>query len=143
MKLSSARPMNKPCPLPRSETRRRSGLRLDIAPIATESKTPQLSIAPVGVPPDQERWVFRLPQGFTVMAHPIVEHMKKTGIKTPADLAGKKLGAPVFDADGHLVLGVVAMGSSATLETDWQGPVAKALRAFAAQLSADLGWLNR
>jgi branched-chain amino acid transport system substrate-binding protein len=53
-----------------------------IAPIALESKTPQLSIAPVGVPPDQERWVFRLPQGFTVMAHPIVEHMKKTGIKT-------------------------------------------------------------
>ena len=53
-----------------------------IAPIATESKTPQLSIAPVGVPPDQERWVFRLPQGFAVMAHPIVEHMKKTGIKT-------------------------------------------------------------
>jgi DNA-binding IclR family transcriptional regulator len=51
--------------------------------------------------------------------------------------------APVFDADGHLVLGVVAMGSSATLETDWQGPVAKALRAFAAQLSADLGWHNR
>ena len=53
-----------------------------IAPIALESKTPQLSIAPVGVPPDQERWVFRLPQGFTVMAHPIVEHMKKTGVKT-------------------------------------------------------------
>jgi branched-chain amino acid transport system substrate-binding protein len=53
-----------------------------IAPIAAESKTPQLSIAPVGVPPDQEHWVFRLPQGFTVMAHPIVEHMKKTGIKT-------------------------------------------------------------
>ena len=53
-----------------------------IAPIALESKTPQLSIAPVGVPPEQEHWVFRLPQGFTVMAHPIVEHMKKTGIKT-------------------------------------------------------------
>ena len=46
------------------------------------AKTPQLSIAPVGVPPEQERWVFRLPQGFTVMAHPIVEHMKKTGVKT-------------------------------------------------------------
>jgi branched-chain amino acid transport system substrate-binding protein len=53
-----------------------------IAPIATESKTPQLSIAPVGVPPDQERWVFRLPQGANVMAFPIVEHMKKNGVKT-------------------------------------------------------------
>jgi DNA-binding IclR family transcriptional regulator len=48
--------------------------------------------------------------------------------------------APVFDSDGHLVLGVVSLGSSATLNVDWQGPVANALRAFAGQLSADLGW---
>ena len=34
------------------------------------------------VPPDQEKWLFRLPQGFAVMAHPIVEHMKKSGVKT-------------------------------------------------------------
>jgi branched-chain amino acid transport system substrate-binding protein len=53
-----------------------------IAPISTESKTPQLSIAPVGVPPEQEKWVFRLPQGFAVMAHPVIEHMKKQGVKT-------------------------------------------------------------
>jgi branched-chain amino acid transport system substrate-binding protein len=53
-----------------------------IAPIANEAKTTQISIAPVGVPPDQERWIFRLPQGFSVMAHPIVEHMKKAGVKT-------------------------------------------------------------
>jgi len=53
-----------------------------IAPVANESKTVQLSGAPVGVPPDQEAWVFRLPQGFSVMAHPIIEHMKKTGVKT-------------------------------------------------------------
>ncbi|MBX3602047.1 MAG: ABC transporter substrate-binding protein [Rubrivivax sp.] len=53
-----------------------------VAPIALESKTPQLSIAPVGVPPEQEHWMFRLPQGFSVMAHPIVEHMKKNGVKT-------------------------------------------------------------
>jgi branched-chain amino acid transport system substrate-binding protein len=50
--------------------------------VALESRTPQLSIAPVGVPPDQERWVFRLPQGANVMAFPIVEHMKKNGVKT-------------------------------------------------------------
>ncbi len=53
-----------------------------VAPIALESKTPQIAISPVGVPPDQERWLFRLPQGFAVMAHPIVEHMKKGGVKT-------------------------------------------------------------
>lgn len=48
--------------------------------------------------------------------------------------------APVLDADGHLVLGVVTLGSSATLDTAWQGPVAQHLRQFAHQLSADLGW---
>ena len=53
-----------------------------IAPIATEAKTTQIAISPVGVPPDQEKWLFRLPQGFAVMAHPIVEHMKKSGVKT-------------------------------------------------------------
>jgi branched-chain amino acid transport system substrate-binding protein len=53
-----------------------------IAPIATEAKTTQIAISPVGVPPEQERWLFRLPQGFSVMAHPIIEHMKKNGVKT-------------------------------------------------------------
>lgn len=53
-----------------------------VSPVALESRTPQLSIAPVGVPPDQERWVFRLPQGANVMAYPIIEHMKKAGVKT-------------------------------------------------------------
>jgi branched-chain amino acid transport system substrate-binding protein len=53
-----------------------------IAPLALEAKTTQIAISPVGVPPDQERWLFRLPQGFAVMAHPIVEHMKKNGVKT-------------------------------------------------------------
>lgn len=53
-----------------------------VAPLAAEAKTLQISAAPVGVPPDQEHWLFRLPQGADVMAYPIVEHMKKTGIKT-------------------------------------------------------------
>ena len=53
-----------------------------VAPVAAEAKTTQISIAPVGVPPAQEPWVFRLPQGFSVMAYPIIEHMKKSGVKT-------------------------------------------------------------
>jgi DNA-binding IclR family transcriptional regulator len=48
--------------------------------------------------------------------------------------------APVLDADGHLVLGVVSLGSTATLDTAWDGPIAQHLRQFAQQLSADLGW---
>jgi branched-chain amino acid transport system substrate-binding protein len=53
-----------------------------VAPIATEARTTQIAISPVGVPPEQEKWLFRLPQGFAVMAHPIIEHMKKNGVKT-------------------------------------------------------------
>jgi len=51
-------------------------------PLAAEAKTVQLAVSPVGGPPDQERWLFRLPQGADVIAHPIVEHLKKTGVKS-------------------------------------------------------------
>jgi DNA-binding IclR family transcriptional regulator len=48
--------------------------------------------------------------------------------------------APVFDSDGHIVLGIVAVGSLATFDPEWQGAVDKPLRAAAMQLSSDLGW---
>jgi DNA-binding IclR family transcriptional regulator len=48
--------------------------------------------------------------------------------------------APVFDADGHLVLGMVALGSLATFDPDWDGTVARPLAAAARQLSRDLGF---
>ena len=47
--------------------------------------------------------------------------------------------APVFDADGHLVLGIVALGSVASFDPDWDGAVASLLREAACRLSADLG----
>ncbi len=47
--------------------------------------------------------------------------------------------APVFDCDGHLVLGIAALGSIARFDTDWDGSVARALRTAAERLSADLG----
>lgn len=50
--------------------------------------------------------------------------------------------APVFDFDGHMVLGIVALGSVATIDAAWDGSVATALRAAAAQLSRDLGQIN-
>jgi DNA-binding IclR family transcriptional regulator len=48
--------------------------------------------------------------------------------------------APVFDADGHLALGMVALGSLATFDTEWDGAVAGPLAAAARQLSSDLGF---
>ena len=48
--------------------------------------------------------------------------------------------APVFDADGHMVLAMVALGSLATFDKAWDGAVAQPLAAAARQLSADLGF---
>jgi DNA-binding IclR family transcriptional regulator len=48
--------------------------------------------------------------------------------------------APVFDADGHLALGMVALGSLASFDVAWDGPVALPLAAAARQLSSDLGF---
>ena len=48
--------------------------------------------------------------------------------------------APVFDADGHMVLGMVALGSMASFDADYAGKVASPLKAAARQLSCDLGY---
>jgi len=47
--------------------------------------------------------------------------------------------APVFDADGHMALGMVALGPTGTFDAAWDGAVARPLRAAAQQLSRDLG----
>ncbi len=47
---------------------------------------------------------------------------------------------PVFDADGHMVLGLVALGSAATFDAQWDGAVHGPLAQAAQQLSADLGY---
>ncbi len=48
--------------------------------------------------------------------------------------------APVFDSDGHIALGMVALGPSGTFDPQWGGAVDKPLRAAAGQLSSDLGF---
>jgi len=50
-----------------------------MTPVAAEAKTVQLAASPVG---GDSPWLFRLPQGNEVMAHAMVEHMKKQGIKS-------------------------------------------------------------
>ncbi len=49
--------------------------------------------------------------------------------------------APVFDADGHMVLGMVALGSLSSFDADWGGKVATPLITAARQLSSDLGYI--
>jgi DNA-binding IclR family transcriptional regulator len=48
--------------------------------------------------------------------------------------------APVFDSDGHIALGIVALGPTGSFDPQWDGAVDKPLRAAARQLSSDLGY---
>ncbi len=50
-------------------------------PIA-ESETVQFMFSPAVLPAGRDTWAFRLPQGNAVMAHAMIEHMKKQGVKT-------------------------------------------------------------
>jgi DNA-binding IclR family transcriptional regulator len=47
---------------------------------------------------------------------------------------------PVFDSDGHIALGMVALGPAGTFDPEWGGAVERPLRAAAIQLSSDLGY---
>jgi len=55
---------------------------LAMAPVAAEGETVQLALAPVALPPGKDAWTFRLPQSAEVMAHAVIEHMKKSNVKT-------------------------------------------------------------
>jgi len=53
-----------------------------MADVAAEGQTVQLMLSPVNLPPGKGAWSFRMSQSTAVMAIPIVEHWKKTGVKT-------------------------------------------------------------
>lgn len=47
--------------------------------------------------------------------------------------------APVFDSEGHIVLGILVMGTSATFDSNWDGAIAKALIECAREVSRRIG----
>ena len=53
-----------------------------MADVAAEGQTVQLALSPIDLPEGKGTWTFRLPQSTNVMAIPIVEYWKKTGVKT-------------------------------------------------------------
>lgn len=55
---------------------------IPIADVASESKTVQLALSPVGLPPGKDAWTFRMPQSNGVMANAMVAHMVKQKVKT-------------------------------------------------------------
>jgi branched-chain amino acid transport system substrate-binding protein len=55
---------------------------LAIAEVANETKTPQISLAPIEVAGAKNTWVFRTPQHNFIMAQALAEHMKANNVKT-------------------------------------------------------------
>lgn len=55
---------------------------IPMADVASTSGTPQLSLAPIPLPPGKDAWTFRMPQSNAVMAHAMIALMKKQGVKT-------------------------------------------------------------
>jgi branched-chain amino acid transport system substrate-binding protein len=53
-----------------------------MAEVAAESGTVQLAMSPIPLPPGKDTWSFRMAHSSAVMAHAMVEHMKKNGVKT-------------------------------------------------------------
>ncbi|HNT39525.1 MAG TPA: IclR family transcriptional regulator C-terminal domain-containing protein [Rubrivivax sp.] len=71
-----------------------------------------------------------------------VEATRRSGLAHAVDsvLAGVgALAAPVFDAEGALVLGLTVIGPGATLDTRADGAAARRLQQVAAELTAQLG----
>src|SRR5690606_32092702 len=68
-----------------------------VAGVAGELKTPQISLSPTPITPDQNPWTFSVPQPINIMMGSQVENMKEKGVKTVAYLG-------FSDSWGDLVL---------------------------------------
>jgi len=68
-----------------------------VAEVASELKTPQISLSPTPIKAEDNAWSFSVPQPINIMMGSQVEHMKKNGIKTVGYLG-------FADSWGELVL---------------------------------------
>lgn len=70
------------------------------------------------------------------------EAIRARGIERSIDRPSPGVSAmcvPVCDAHGHLQLALTVIGSSGSIDVDWDGPIATALREAARQATASLG----
>ncbi len=70
---------------------------ISVAGIAQELKTPQISLSPTPIKPEQNPWSFSVPQPINIMMGAVVDNMKEHGVKTVGYLG-------FADAWGELVL---------------------------------------
>jgi DNA-binding IclR family transcriptional regulator len=82
-----------------------------------------------------------LPQTEEAVANMLAEVRARHGPRGRHRAAGHRgFCVPVFDASGHIVLGLMTLGSLATFDPDYGGAIDAPLQAAARQLSSDLGW---
>src|SRR5690606_13042051 len=105
-----------------------------VAGVAGELKTPQISLSPTPITPDQNPWTFSVPQPINIMMGSQVENMKEKGVKTVAylgfadswgDLVLSGLKNTIKDTDIKLV----AEERYARLDTSVSGQVLKLMAA--------------
>ena len=109
-----------------------------MAEVAAGSKTVQLALSQVGLPPGKDGWTFRLPQSNGVMANAMVAHMQKQGVKSVGflgytDAYGEQwlqALSPLLDKDGIKLVGAERFARSDTSVT------AQALKLHAANPDA-------
>ncbi len=69
----------------------------------------------------------------------VKEHRMSRGINHPTPGIAS-FSAPVFDYSGNIALAVTISGPTGTVDTDWNGPAASALRACTDSISRRLGY---
>jgi branched-chain amino acid transport system substrate-binding protein len=57
-----------------------------MAEVASDTRTPQLALSPIPLPPGKDNWSFRIPHSSGVMASAMTRHMKRAGVKSVAFL---------------------------------------------------------
>ncbi len=55
---------------------------LAIAEVAADTKTVQIALAPMNLPPEKSTWTFVVPQSIPLMVEGVVKHMQANGVKT-------------------------------------------------------------
>lgn len=105
-----------------------------IAEVATETKTAQIALAPMGLPPDKMQWTFVVPQSIPLMIEGVVKHMQAAGVKTVgyigfSDPWGEGIDKALTALAGPAGIKVVANERYARADTSVEAQVLKILAA--------------
>jgi branched-chain amino acid transport system substrate-binding protein len=100
----------------------------------TEAGTPLMALAPLDLPPEKGKWVFRLPQNNALMAQALIDHMTAHGVKTVgfigfADVYGESWLKTVTPMLGAAGIQLVATERYNRTDTSVTGQVLKLIAA--------------